>query len=155
MYKKFLKEIMEKNKGKSIDEVLEMMKEYNYLMEEMLDVVKYKNPELYKKMFFELYEMLNGKILTEEYAEKWVNQMKPFGEYWDIETISDVLKKNGMSEFNPVQFYVWANMMKNDFYNTIGENDMMYVKLAKNKMEDEDAPENALYEEFKIKFDCI
>lgn len=91
---------------------------------------------------------LIGKTISKSMAKKWVTSMKPYGEHWDYETTTQLLKDNGIN-LEPIDFYVVINMMYNDYAKVIGDDLDMYVKLSRAWLKDEDAKEGKLYEYWK------
>ena len=118
----------------------------------MLDILicdlKEEKPKLYKKYKDELYEIANGKILNEEMAYKWVNNMKPVGEHWTIEETTNAMKQMGYN-LNNIDFFVVANMMYNDYYDLVKEDEELALKLSYMWLNDEDSVKDKLYEYYK------
>ena len=138
MYKMYLKEIdLEKHKNK-MAEIIEML---------MCNVKEYKY-DLYEHIEGELYEMAYGMKINEEMAKKWVKNMKPVGEHWNIEETTQAMHNLGYSH-NEIDFYVVANMMMNDYQNLTKEDEMLALKLAHDWLDDEDARECKLYNYWK------
>ena len=95
-----------------------------------------------------LYEMAYGKKLTEEKAMNWVRSMKPKGEHWSMEETTSAMTSLGY-ECDKLEYYVVANMMYNDYYNIVRENEELALKLAYDWLSDADAIDNKLYEYWK------
>lgn len=127
----------------------EDMEELSEMLDELICDLKEKNPKLYKKYKEELYELAYGKVLTEEMAHEIVENMKPLGEYWDINTIKQVKSSAGLT-YNDYDFYTVMNSLVNDYGEIIDKEDIeIYVKMAKAFIEDEDAVKDKLYEYYK------
>lgn len=109
---------------------------------------KDKNYELYEHIDGELYEMAYGKKISKEMAEKWVKNMLPIGEYWDIEATTDAMNSLGYND-DAVDFYVVANMMKNDYNDLTDEDETLALKLAHDWLNDKDARDCKLYQYWK------
>ena len=92
--------------------------------------------------------MANGKVLTEEMAYKWVENMKPKGEHWTIEETTNAMKEMGYN-LNSMDFYVVANMMYNDYYDLVKDNEELALKMAYMWLNDEDSVKDKLYEYYK------
>ena len=91
-----------------------------------------------------LYELAFGKTVNEEMTEEWVKGMKPIGKHWTKEQTTEAMNSIGYS-LDPVQFYIVANMMYNDHYDNVKENEELSLKLAKDWLADEDAKQDKLY----------
>lgn len=143
MHKEYEKKIMEKVDRMSKDDIIEYIKVYGSLMDEVLDYLKSTNKELYDEVECSLYEMAYGKTLSLEMAEKWVNNMTPRAKWSKAET-DRVLDEYGLT-LDPISFYVVMNMMYSDYGKSIGDNLEMYIKLARDFLKDDDAKENKLY----------
>lgn len=114
------------------------------IMEEMMCHMKECDYETYHKYKLKIYEMANGKVLTKEMAENWVRSMMPYHEHWTIEQATEAMKQYGYS-YSQVDWYATLNMMYNDYCDTVGENTEMYIKLANDWLNDEDAIKDKLY----------
>ena len=126
----------------------EDMEELSNMLDDLICELKEERPKLYKKYKDELYEMANGKILNEEIAYKWVNNMKPEGEHWTIEETTNAMKQMGYN-LNNIDFYVVANMMYNDYYGLVKEDEELALKLSYMWLNDEDSVKDKLYEYYK------
>ena len=123
----------------------EDMEELSEMLDELICDLKEKNPKLYKKYKEELYELANGKVLTEEMAHEIVENMKPLGEYWDINTIKQVKSSAGLT-YSDYDFYTVMNSLVNDYGEIIDKEDIeIYVKMAKAFIEDEDATKDKVF----------
>ena len=123
---------------------IEDMKKLGDMLAEIIYSTKESHPELYHKYKLELYEMAYGKKLNEEMADNWVKEMKPIGKHWTIEETTNAMSSLGYN-FDRIDFYVVANMMYNDYYDLVKDDETLALKLAKDWLEDEDAKENKLY----------
>ena len=59
------------------------------------------------------------------------------------------MQKMGYNNLDRIQFFVVANMMYNDHYEIVKDNEEMALKLAKDWLADIDAKESKLYEYWK------
>lgn len=124
------------------------MEELSNMLDDLICDLKEEKPKLYKKYKDELYEIANGKILNEEMAYKWVNNMKPVGEHWTIEETTNAMKQMGYN-LNNIDFFVVANMMYNDYYDLVKEDEELALKLSYMWLNDEDSVKDKLYEYYK------
>lgn len=126
--------------------------EYKDKIREILDMLicdtKNNNHDLYKHIESELYEMAYGKKISEEMAHKWVESMQPLGKYWSIGDTTKVMNELGYNHDN-VDFYVVANMMKNDYNDLTEEDDTLALKMAHDWLNDDDAKDCKLYQYWK------
>lgn len=137
MIRKYIEKIGENRNIEDMDKLGDMLSEIIYSTKE-------SHPEIYKKYKLELYEMAYGKKINEEMAENWVKEMQPIGVHWTIEEITNAMQNLGYN-FDKVDFFVVANMMYNDYYDLVKENEELALKLAKDWLEDEDAKQDKLY----------
>ena len=80
--------------------------------------------------------------IDEELAEDIVKNMKPLGEYWNMETIASVIGNNHRVE----DMYVVMNSLVNDYQNVVSRDDAeTYVKMADAWIDDVDGKENKIW----------
>lgn len=138
MYKIYLKDIdFAKYKNKLTD-----------IIDMLMCEIKDEEPQLYRHIECELYEDAYGKIVNEEMAEKWVHAMKPAGLHWTIEETTNAMRNLGYS-CDPTEFFVVSNMMYNDYYSIVKENEELALQLAKDWLKDADSKEDKLYNYWK------
>ena len=138
MHNKYMKDIDFGRNKESLMDVIDML----------MCEVKEDEPELYKHIECILYEDAYGKKINEEMANQWVKNMQPVGIHWTMEETTAAAKSLGYN-VNPVEFYVVANMMYNDYYSIVKEDDGLALSLAKEWLNDKDAKEYKLYEYWK------
>ncbi len=124
------------------------MEELSEMLDEAIMKVKINDPKCYKEYKTKLYEMANGKVLTEQMAYDWVEKMKPKREHWTMEETTDAMNSMGYN-CDKIQFYTVANMMYNDYYDLTKDNEELALKLAYMWLNDEDAVKDKLYEYYK------
>lgn len=138
MHEKYLKEIdFAKHKDSLIDVIDMLMCE-----------AKEDEPELYKHIEGILYEDAYGKVINDTMAYEWVREMTPVGAHWTMDETTNAMRSLGYS-LNPLEFYVVANMMFNDYYNIVDGDETLALRLAKDWLNDKDAKEYKLYEYWK------
>ena len=115
---------------------------------ELLDDAMEYDKEMYDYAKCELYELAYGKKLHEEMAEEWVKSMQPKGEHWNIGATTEAMQSLGYN-LDKVDFYVVANMMYNDYYDLVKDDETLALKLANDWLDDEDAVKDKLYEYWK------
>lgn len=118
------------------------------LQKELLDInctafeiLAKEEPKVYEQLIAQL-EILAHSIGEEEAISK-VRNMKPFGQAWSIEQISEMMQNRNISG-NVVDWYLVVNMCYNDYYNTakqygLQNDENFYFNLAKDFIEDPDA----------------
>ena len=134
---------------KEIEEIvkrgdIEQMHELGEIMEEIIEELDEETAHEYK---MELYTMAYGCTLTDAKAHEIVHKMKPFGEKWTMETTTEVKNKYGI-DVNDVDFYVVMNSAYNDYHDIFQENVDMYVKFAKDFIQDVDGKEHKVFKYF-------
>lgn len=137
MIKKYIDKIVSNNKQEDMDKLSEMLVEIIYKMKEP----HHEKYEYYKS---QLYEMAEGKIVSEEMAHEWVEEMKPIGEHWTMEQTTNAMNSLGYKD-RDIDFYVVANMIYNDYYELVKDNEELALKMAHSWINDEDAKEDKLY----------
>lgn len=126
----------------------EDMEKLGDILAEIIEDMKDEHPDMYKKYKLCLYEMAYGKMISEDMANKWVREMEPVGMYWTMEETTKAMQSLGYN-FRQVDFFVVANMMKNDYYDLVKDDDELALKLARDWLDDKDASEYKLYEYWK------
>ena len=132
---------------------IEDMKELGDMLADIIYDTKESHPELYEKYKMKLYEMANGKHLTKEMAEEWVEHMKPEAK-WDYDTTTAVKNQNGINDIDDVSFYVVMNMLYSDMSNVLGDGETeesvgYYIQATKDWLKDEDVGKDKLYNYWK------
>ena len=108
------------------------LKEYNY--------------NHYKKYKCKLKGMAYNYKINEKLAKEIVEEMKPLGEYWNMDTIKSVI---GDDVHGLANMYVVMNSLANDYSSVISLDDAnTYVKMAHAWIDDADASENKIWKYF-------
>lgn len=137
MIRKYIEKIGEKRNVEDMEKLGDMLSEIIYETKE-------SHPEIYEKYKVELYEMAYGKTISQEMAEKWVQSMKPAGLHWTIEETTTAMQSLGYN-FSQVDFFVVANMMYNDYFDLVKDDETLALKMASDWIKDQDAIEDKLY----------
>lgn len=136
-----IKELIDKignnKKPEDMDKLGEMFAEILYELNDY-------NPDEFDEYATKLYEMTYGKVLDKEMAEEWVNSMKPFGKKWTMEDTTAAMKSLGYNH-KDVNYYVAANLMYNDNYDLVRDDETMALKMGHNWLSDVDAVEDKPY----------
>ena len=136
--KKYIEMIVENGKQEYMECLSDMLSDVIYLLkDEHYDkYMKYKN---------KLYGMAYEYSFDEEMAHEIVKEMKPLGEYWNLETTTSVKNKYNVST-DDYTFYVVMNSLTNDYNKAISLDDVeTYVKMAMAFINDEDATEHKVW----------
>lgn len=134
--KEYLQMIVNNGKQEDMDclgdiliESLYDMKESNYMK-----FKKYKN---------KIKGMAYNYKVDKELAKEIVEDMKPLGEYWSIETIASVI---GNDTHRLEDMYVVMNSLANDYQNVVSLDDVeTYIKMAHAWLDDVDAKDNKVW----------
>jgi hypothetical protein len=118
------------------------------VLSEIMHDLQKRYPSYYKKYDDKLERIYKHNALTEEEAKRYVSQMHnkdgSVGEHWTMEQTTDYLMSNKeLENLNPICFYVALNMMFSDYYKPTRSFET-YVTLAKDFLEDKDAPADKL-----------
>jgi hypothetical protein len=126
--------------------------DFNKHKENLIDIIdmlmceiEEDDPELYQHIESLLYEDAYGKVVNAEMAHHWVQSMKPAGQHWTMDETTRAMS-NLNYHFDTISFYVVANMMYNDYFDLVKDDDSLALHLAKGWLADEDAKECKLYE---------
>lgn len=136
--KEYIEKIIEN--GKTED-----MKELSDMLDEAIIKVKMTEPECYKKYKLKLMGMAYDYKFDYKMSEEIVNNMKPLGEVWNMET-TNKMKKDYNFNVNECDFYIVVNSLVNDYYKIIDKDDAeTYLKMANAFINDEDAVKNKIW----------
>lgn len=124
---------------------VEYMHELSDILEDTLEIVQKYDNDCYKKNEMKLYVMAYGKNINKEMAEKIVHEMKPYGQRWSIEETQQIQEQYGMTDINPIDFYIVANQGFNDYNNLYKENIEMYVTYVDDFVNDIDGKPNKVF----------
>lgn len=86
--------------------------------------------------------------ISDQMAYDWVHNMKPEHEHWTLDDTTSAMRKMGYN-CDRLEFYVVANMMYNDFYDVVKDNQELALSMAYLWLNDEDAKEGKLYNYYK------
>ena len=101
----------------------------------------------------------SGKLSTKE-IKKWEKEMENAdgskGKKWQVDQIKQVAQQQGIrfDEFRPETLTAVANMLYSDYCKVLGSDMMIYVKLAKAFLEDDDF-EGDPEEKVMLYYKCI
>lgn len=141
MIKEYIAKIIEN--GKQAD-----MEKLSEIFDDAICEFKKDNHDLYEHYKMCLYEMAYGGKIDEEMAKKWVKDMQPIGLHWTLEETTSAMKQLGY-DCDKVSYFITANMMYNDYYNIVKDNEEIALKMAYDFLDDEDAVENKLFKYYK------
>ena len=141
MIKKYIEKIVENGKQEDMEKLSDILVEIIYKMKE-------SHHDLYEHYKMCLYEMAEGKMLNEEMANKWVETMKPFGKKWTMEETTDAMNSLGYKD-RTIDYFISSNMIYNDYYDLVRDNEEMALKMAHEWLNDIDSGDNKLYNYWK------
>lgn len=136
-----------------IDKIVESrdndkMYELGCIVRDMMEYIEMEDAEEYAKIDRKMYEIVNGKILTEEKAEEIIKHMLPDGMKWTMTQTEEVRNQYGIGNVRDVDFWVVMNMAWNDYKEVFGDNVEMYAKFSEAFIKDEDAVKSKVYDYF-------
>ena len=120
------------------------MYEMQDVFEDLLYALKEHHEKMYHKYKMCLYKIVYGETLNEEMAKDIVEDMQPYGEHWNMQQTSDVLKSHNLN-VNDIDFYVVMNMAYNDYHELFDENLESYVNYSKLFIQDDDSKDNKVF----------
>lgn len=124
---------------------LEDMQKLSDIFEKTMEHLEKCDKNAFDKYEMELYEMANGKVLNQKMAEKIVNNMRPYGMKWTIDEIDEVKKQYGFNNLRTIDTYIVMNSAYNDFQDIFGDKIEMYIRYARDFIEDEDAKDGKVF----------
>ena len=134
--KEYLKMIVDIGKPEDMDCLGDILVDSLYEMKEY-DHMKYKK---YKN---KIKGMAYDYKVDKELAHEIVEDMKPLGEYWDMETVVSVI---GNDTHRLEDMYVVMNSLVNDYQKVVNpEEATTYVEMAHAWLDDVDAHENKVW----------
>lgn len=134
--KEYLQMIVNNGKQEDMDCLSDILIDALYEMKES-DHTKYKK---YKN---KIKGMAYGYKVDKELAHEIVEDMKPLGEYWDMDTVASVI---GNDTHRLEDMYVVMNSLVNDYQNVVNPDDAeTYVKMAHAWLDDIDAHDNKVW----------
>lgn len=122
----------------------EDMEQLSSMLDEIICKTKEHHRDMYDHYKMRLYELAYGHVVNSEIGEEWVREMKPIGKHWTIDETNAAMSSLGY-KFDKNSFYIVANMMYNDYYNIVKDDDTLALKMAHDWLSDEDAKEDKLY----------
>ncbi|MCQ2911416.1 MAG: hypothetical protein MJ244_04425 [Clostridia bacterium] len=134
---------------------IELMKEWDDILDYYLDIFKEKDKETYTNLMDELFVSIHGEHLTEEMAHnavsKMMNEDGTSGEHYTMDLSKLLAERNGITwnDFNMYDWYYVLNMVYSDYYKVFGNDDNMYIKLALAWLNDKDISDGKAYRYFK------
>lgn len=141
MIRKYIEKIGE---NKNIEDMIKL----GDMLSDLIYDTKDSHPDIYKKYKNKLMGMAYDYKFDEEMSKEIVENMKPLGEYWNLETIKSVKDSNNL-EVDLYEFYVVMNAMANDYGEVINKDDVdTYIKLSLAFINDEDGVEHKVWKYF-------
>lgn len=125
---------------------IEDMKKLGDMLADIIYSTKESHPDLYKKYKTKLIGMAYNYQIDKELAHEIVEDMKPLGEYWNMETVASVI---GNDTHRLEDMYVVMNSLANDYQNVVSLDDTdTYIKMAHAWLDDVDQKEHKLWKYF-------
>ena len=116
------------------------------IMIDTLNHIKECDYKDYKKNKAKIIGMAYDYKLDKELAKEIVEDMKPLGEYWNMETVYNAI---GNDNHRLEDMYVVMNSLVNDYSNVISPDEVdIYIKMAHAWIDDVDGKENKVWKYF-------
>lgn len=139
MIKKYIKMIVDNGNPQDMECLSDMLSDIIYL-------IKDGHYDTYKKYKNKLEGMAYNYKINEELAKEIVEDMKPLGEHWDMQTIKNAIG-NDMHRLEDM--YVVMNSLANDYSQIISlEDTETYINMAHAWIDDVDAKKNKVWKYF-------
>lgn len=137
--KEYIEKIVQKGKQEDMECLSDMLSEVIYLMKD-------EHFDMYKKYKNKLKGMAYNYQIDEELAKEIVEDMKPIGEYWDMQTVRNAIG-NDMHRLEDM--YVIINSLANDYSKIISLEDVeTYINMAHAWIDDIDGKTNKVWKYF-------
>lgn len=135
-----MKEYIEKIVANGNQEDMECLSD---ILTNLLCQLKESNYDEFKKYKNKIKGMAYNYEIDEELAKEIVEDMKPLGEYWSMETIASVI---GNDNHRLCDMYVVMNSLVNDYQNVVNPDDVeTYIKMAHAWLDDVDGKDNKVW----------
>ena len=116
------------------------------IMIDILNRIKECDYKDYKKNKTKIIGMAYDYKIDKELAKEIVEDMKPLGEYWNMETVYNAI---GNDNHRLEDMYVVMNSLVNDYSNVISPDEVeIYIKMAHAWIDDVDGKENKVWKYF-------
>lgn len=139
MIKKYISRIVQNGRQEDMEELGDIFSDVMYELKEY-------NKEDYMEYKHKLCGMAYDYQIDEHMAHEIVEDMKPLGEYWNMDTIKSVI---GNDNHRVEDMYVVMNSLANDYKDIINLEDAeTYIKMAHAWLDDLDAKEHKLWKYF-------
>ena len=136
MVKKYVDKIVQNGKQ-------EDMEELGDIFSDVMSELKEYNKEDYMEYKHKLCGMAYNYQIDEHMAREIVEDMKPLGEYWNMNTIKSVI---GNDNHRLEDMYVVMNSLANDYQDIISLEDAeTYIKMAHAWLDDIDSHKNKIW----------
>ena len=139
MIKKYVKMIVDNGRPEDMECLSDILCDIMYILKD-------EHYEEYKKYKNKIKGMAYNYTIDKEMGEEIVEDMKPLGEYWDIETIKSVI---GNDTHRLEDMYVVMNSLANDYKDIIDlESAETYIKMAHAWLDDVDGKKHKIWKYF-------
>lgn len=139
--KKYINMIVDNGKREDMECLSDMLTD-------VINVLKEEDHDKYEHYKKKLYGMAYDYKFNEEMARDLVEEMRPLGEFWDMQTTATVRNQYGIP-IDDYTFYVVMNSLANDYNGAISTSEVeTYVKMAQAFINDEDAVKNKVWKYF-------
>lgn len=116
------------------------------IMIDTLNHIKECDYKDYKKNKAKIIGMAYDYKIDKDLAKEIVEDMKPLGEYWNMETVYNAI---GNDNHRLEDMYVVMNSLVNDYSNVISPDEVdIYIKMAHAWIDDVDGKENKVWKYF-------
>ena len=134
--KEYLQMIVNNGKKEDMDCLGDILVDALYEMKE-------NNHDKFRKYKNKIKGMAYGYKVDKELAHEIVEDMKPLGEYWNMETISSVI---GNDTHRLEDMYIVMNSLANDYQKVVSTDDTdTYINMAHAWLDDIDAHDNKVW----------
>ena len=138
MFREYIDRIIGSNSSNKMSDLKD-------LLIRTIEDVREMNEDKYYEIEDELYEIVEGKVLTEYRAREIINNMLPYGMHWTIEDTEKIRKSRQFDDINAIDFWVVMNSAYNDYKELFNDDIDMYADFADLFINDEDAIDNKVY----------
>ena len=134
MHEKYIEKIIQSNDDNKMYALRDVLTD-------MILYIQNTDKDTYNKIECDLYEISEGKTLSEEKAKQWVYNMNPKAK-WTLSDIDNIINKYNIT-IPRIATYTIMNMLYSDFSDVLGKeiNEQTlnnYIKMAEDWYYDDD-----------------
>lgn len=137
-----IKEYIEKIVDEGTNEDMHKLSD---MLECAINDLKQFDEDCYEQYKMKLYKIAYGNTFNKSMAQEIVSNMRPHGKRWSLEETKAIQQDFGLTDINPIDFFIVINSAYNDYNDIFKEDLNMYVKFTIDFINDEDAKKDKTF----------